>query len=201
MTPERAVLVYVAGFTAFAAARGDRRIIAYLAVVAVAAAGLRLVHRAVPFPPALRWALAGAGLLHLAGGLLPSTTPGAPVFYETWLVPGVLKYDQLVHFAVSAILTAVAWHALASWLDPRRCPPVAHAVLAALLALALGALNEAFEFLSALRFVDAHVGDLTNAGWDLVFDTFGAAAAAAFGWRFRSPDQLDVAEPATASAT
>jgi uncharacterized membrane protein YjdF len=178
MTPAAFTAAYVAAFTAFSAARGDRRIVAYLVVVAIVGGGVRLAHRAAPFSPALRWAVAGCGLLHLIGGLAPSPTKGAPVFYETWLVPAVLKYDQVVHFAISAVLTVVAWQVLRLWLDLNRAGPVVHAALAVVVANAFGALNEAFEFLSALRFADAFVGGLSNAGWDLVFNGFGAATAA-----------------------
>lgn len=180
MSPASCVATYLAGFTAFAAVRGDRRIVAYLVVLGAAGGGLRLAHRLVPFSRRMQWAVAACGLLHLIGGLVPAPGRGAPVFYETWLVPAVLKFDQLVHFTISAVLTVVAWNVLRAWLRPDRCPPLAHAVLAVLVATGLGAGNEAFEFASALRFADAYVGGLENAGWDLVFNAFGAASAAAF---------------------
>ena len=41
-----------------------------------------------------------------------------------------------------------------------------------------GAANELFEFLSALRFADAYVGGLDNAGWDLAFNSLGGLLAA-----------------------
>ena len=161
----RFTAVYLAAAVAFTAARGDRRIFAYLAVTATAGALIVAVHRwcHTPLTPALAYALSGCGLLHLIGGLLP----GDPVFYETWLVPHVLKYDQLVHFTITATLTVVA-HRLT---NHRTIPAVA-------LALASGFGNEAFEYLSALRFADAYVGGYRNAGWDLVFNAFGAASAA-----------------------
>lgn len=172
--PVGAVLTVAAGFTAFAVARGDRRIVAYLLVVATLAAGAHAVHRAAPLSRRLQWALVAGAALHLAGGLVP----GRPVLYETWLVEGVVKYDQAVHFTISAIATVVAHHVLVRWLDPRRTPAAAAVVLAVLVANGFGAGNEAFEFLSALRFADAFVGGLDNAGWDLVFNAFGSATAA-----------------------
>lgn len=174
----RLVAAYLAGFTAFAVARHDRRIVAYLLVAAVVGGALWLGHRLRPFPPSLQLAVAGCGFLHLLGGLAPSPTRNAPVFYETWIVTGVLKFDQVVHFAASAVLTAVAWHVLVRWLDAGRTPPAVRAVLAVLVAVGFGAVNEVFEFLSGLRFADAYVGGLDNAGWDLVFNTFGSATVA-----------------------
>jgi len=90
-----------------------------------------------------------------------------------------VKFDQVVHFTATATLTCVAWHVLAAWLDPNRCPPLVHVVLAVLVANGFGAGNEVFEFLSALRFADAYVGGFENAGWDLVFNAFGSLTVGA----------------------
>lgn len=174
----RFTLAYAAAFTAFCAAAGDRRVIAYLVVLSVTATLALRADRTARFTPPVAWALSLSGLAHLVGGLLPSPQAGAPVFYETWLVAGVLKYDQVVHAGVSAVLTVAAWQLVGAWVDEGRCSPRARAALAAFVALGLGALNEAVEFLSALRFHDAFVGGFENAGWDLVFNAFGVTAAA-----------------------
>lgn len=174
----RFTLLYVAAFTAFCAAGRDRRVVAYLVVLGVCAAIAWRAHRTASFSGPLRWALSLGGLMHLAGGLLPSPQDGSPIFYETWLIGGVLKYDQVVHYTVSAILTVACWQLIGVWVDERRCGPVAQAMVAVLMALGGGAANEAFEFASSLRFADAYVGGLTNAGWDLVFNAFGAVTAA-----------------------
>ena len=163
-TAVRLTAVYTAAAIAFSVARGDRRIVAYLAVTGAVGVAVALLHHRRPIPPRLALALSGCGLLHLAGGLLP----GEPVFYETWIVPHVLKYDQLVHFTITATLTVVASRTLT------RRPLVAVA-----LALAAGLGNEAFEYVSSLVRLgtDVHVGTWTNAAWDVVFNVFGAASA------------------------
>ncbi|HUP85226.1 MAG TPA: hypothetical protein VM143_06125 [Acidimicrobiales bacterium] len=162
--PIRITALYTAAFVAFSVARGDRRIVAYLLVIATAAAVVALVHRRHRVPTNVAYALSACGLLHVAGGLLP----GHPVFYEAWLLPHVLKYDQLVHFTITATITVAV---LATGLAKRPLVAVA-------MALAAGIGNEVFEYLSSLRYADAYVGGSTNAAWDLVFDTFGAATAA-----------------------
>jgi uncharacterized membrane protein YjdF len=167
---------YVLGFAAYGAAQGSRRFVAYLAVVGALALVTHRVHRNYPLSPAALWALSTCGLLHMVGGLLPSPQQGAPIFYETWIVEPVLKYDQLVHFATSAAVACVCWELLGQFFDAR-IGPVARGLVAALMALGFGAGNEAFEFLSAQRFADAFVGDLQNTGWDLVFNTCGALSA------------------------
>ena len=162
--PLRVTAVYTSGFVAFSAARGDRRILAYLVVSAAAAALVAVVHRRRPIPVDVAYALSACGLLHLMGGLLP----GEPVLYETWLVPHILKYDQAVHFTISAVVTVAASRTLG-----------VRPIVAVAIALAAGLGNELFEVLSSLRFTgDVYVGGATNAAWDLVFNVFGAATAA-----------------------
>jgi hypothetical protein len=173
----RFTIAYGAALTAFCIAARDRRVIAYVVVLAVTAALAHRADRTAHFSDAVTWALSASGLAHLVGGLLPSFQADAAVFYETWLVPGVLKYDQLVHAGVSGVLTVAAWQLVGAWIDEDRCTPRARAGLAAFIALGLGALNEAVEFLSALRFDDAFVGGFANTGWDLVFNAFGVTAA------------------------
>jgi hypothetical protein len=155
--------VVAVGFTAFAVARGDRRILAYLAVTGIGALAVAVAHRRKPIRPVDAWALTLCGVLHLVGGLLP----GRPVFYETWVVEHVVKYDQFVHFTITATVTAVL---------ARR--PGGTEAKAVALALGAGLANEVFEALSSLRFADAYVGGFTNASWDLVFNAFGAVTAA-----------------------
>ena len=123
-------------------------------------------------------ALVAAGTVHLAGGLLPSPDSGAPIFYETWLLPGVLKFDQAAHAFISAVVTVAVFQALGHVIDDRRAGPVLRATLAMLVCWGFGAANELFEFLSALRFADSYVGGLDNAGWDLAFNTVGGLLAA-----------------------
>ena len=76
---------------AFGIARSNRRVIAYLIVWSLLALMIRAGHRRWPLPRATLVALTVAGAVHLAGGLLPSPEQGAPIFYETWLIPGVLR--------------------------------------------------------------------------------------------------------------
>jgi hypothetical protein len=184
--PLRLTALYVAAFVAFSASRGDRRVLAYLAVTGAAAAAIAIVHRTRPLSTGAAYALSGCGLLHLAGGLLP----GDPVFYETWLVPHVLKYDQLVHFTITATLTVAA----ARTLKLRPLQAVAVALVA-------GLGNEVFEYVSSLRFAgDVYIGGRTNAGWDLVFNSFGAATAAVV-LLVRDLDQSRRSAPLTVATT
>jgi hypothetical protein len=169
----------VVAFVAVGVVRGDPRVWPYLTVVAVCTAFAALADGPVGFGNGALWLLVLTGTLHLCGGLLPDPTAGG-VLYETWLVPDVLRFDQVVHMVGSVSATVVAWQMLGTWLDLGRTAPRTQAYLAALAGLGKGALNEVFEFLVAVRLPGAHVGGFENTGWDLVFDTAGVTAAAVF---------------------
>jgi hypothetical protein len=167
-----------AAVVGFGIARSNRRVIAYLIVWSLLALLIRAGHRRWPLPRATVVALTAAGAVHLAGGLLPSPEAGAPIFYETWLIPGVLKFDQAAHAFISAVVTVAVFQALGHVVDDRRAGRGIRAVIAMLVCWGFGAANELFEFLSALRFPDAYVGGLANTGWDLAFNTLGGLLAA-----------------------
>ena len=168
----------VAAVIGFGVARGNRRVIAYLIVWSLLALLIRAGHRRWPLPRPTLIALAIAGAVHLAGGLLPSPEQGAPIFYETWLVPGVVKFDQAAHAFISGVVTVAVFQSLGHVVDDGRAGPGLRATLAMLVCWGFGAGNELFEFLSALRFADAYVGGLDNAGWDLAFNSLGGVLAA-----------------------
>lgn len=169
----------VTGFVVTFAVRGDERVWPYLTVCIVMTAVLALVDRSVGFSDVALWLLVLLGAGHLAGGLVPDPG-GHGVLYDTWLVPGVLRYDQLVHMLGSAAATVGSWQLLGTWLDLDRAPVRTQATVAALAGLGKGALNEVVEFLVAVRLPGAHVGGFDNTGWDLVFDVAGVVAAAVF---------------------
>lgn len=121
--PAALKFTYVSGFVAFALIRHDARIWSYVFVITVLLVTVAFVHRAARFSRPVAWALAVSGALHMAGGLLPSPQRGVPILYETWLVDGLLKYDQLVHFLGTAVITVACWELLARYLDHTRATP------------------------------------------------------------------------------
>jgi hypothetical protein len=169
----------VGAFAVTGTARGDARVWPYLTVVLVCTAVVAIADGAVRFGEGALWLLVLTGTLHLCGGLLPDPTADG-VLYETWVVPGALRFDQVVHFIGSVAATVCSWQLLGTWLDLGRAPARTQAFVAALAGLGKGAFNEVFEFLVAVRLPGAHVGGFENTGWDLVFDTGGVAAAAVF---------------------
>jgi uncharacterized membrane protein YjdF len=178
----------VALVAGFGAAQGNRRVIAYLIVWSLLVGLTVAGHRRWPLPRPTLYAMTFAAALHLAGGLMPSPEPGAPMLYETWLVEGVLKFDQVAHAVISGIVCVALFQVLGCMLDPTRAGRGTRAAIALLACWGFGAANELFEFLSSLRFADAYVGGLENAGWDLAFNTVGSAIAAVCCWAWARPE-------------
>ncbi len=161
---------------ALALVRGDPRFWAFLIVMSILTAVVSMIDHRAGFTRPLAWMIAVLGVAHLAGGLLPPVE-GA-TFYETWLIPGALKFDQAVHLYGSVVSTIFAWQILNRYLDHERTTATTHAVLAAGFGLGKGALNEVIEFLLAAQFRGIYPGAGTNTEWDLVFNLAGVIAAA-----------------------
>lgn len=194
--PRLAVLWWaaLAGFLARSMMIGDDRVWAYAIVVLVVLAVVAYTDRSVHFSP---WALSlllVTGVLHLSGGLLPDPG-GRGVLYDAWLLPGTLRFDQAVHAFGSIAATVASWQVLGTWLDLDRCLPRTQAVLAALMAMGKGGLNEALEFLAAIRVAGTYVGGFENTGWDLVFDLAGVISAAVFLALSRAPRRPQQGRP------
>ena len=161
------------GLSVAAVVTGDRRVWAYVTVCLVVTALVATAHAAARFSTGLLGSLLVLGLLHLAGGLVPSPTG---VLYDQWLLDGVLRYDQAVHAFGSVCATWASWQLAGAYLDLGRTPARAQALIACLGGLGKGAVNEVVEFLVG----GAHVGGYENTGWDLVFDLAGCVAMAAY---------------------
>ena len=94
-----------------------------------------------------------------------------------WLIPGRLKYDQVVHAYGFGLSTWLCWQALANSLGLQR-PTFGLLVLCALAGMGLGAANEIVEFIAVLTIPNTNVGGYENTGWDLVANAIGATVAA-----------------------
>ena len=161
-------------FSGLAFARHDTaRLRPYLQVVAALVLLTMWADRAARFSRPMVAALTSLVILHLVGGLM-TPVGNAPTFYETWLVNGVLKFDQLVHLYGSVVLTFACWHLVVGLLGDAVPRGAGLAFVAGLMACGLGALNELVEFLFGLHNTNLHAGGLENTGWDLAFNLVGA---------------------------
>jgi uncharacterized membrane protein YjdF len=178
---------YIALATAGALARGSRELPMYLGVMAALVPALYLVHRRYPLTAPLLWAFSVWGLLHMAGGLMPipgsASREGAELLYSWWLIPGWLRYDQVVHAYGFGITTWLCWHILKSALRSPDGAPVRPSpgilMLCVAAGLGFGAFNEMVEFIATRLLPQTNIGDYENTGWDLVANFVGALVAAA----------------------
>lgn len=174
-------LLYIVVAVVAAFVTGNREFVFYIVIMLVMAALIVHVHRRVTLSNALLWLLSLWGLAHMAGGLLPlpSTWPydgEHAVLYSAWLIPGFLKFDQIVHafgFGVTTWLCFQCWRSIA-----QVTPTAGVLVLCAAAGMGFGALNEVIEFVAVLVLPNTNVGGYINTGWDLVANMIGATIAA-----------------------
>lgn len=166
---------------------GNREFVFYIVIMAVLIGVIALVHRRVGLTSPLLWALSIWGMLHMAGGLVPipkifSYSDGQSVLYSLWLIPGRLKYDQIVHAYGFGVTTWLCWHVLRrSVQDPKGGelqPTFGLLVLCGAAGMGFGALNEVIEFIAVLTIPNTNVGGYANTGWDLVANLVGASLSA-----------------------
>lgn len=173
---------YLAVATIFAFRLQNWEFVFYIIVVLAIALFIAALHRRVNLSPGALWALSFWGLLHMTGGLVP-TPAGWPVngdkhvFYSLWLIPDLLKYDQVTHAYGFGIGTWVSWQTLHRLL-PKSLPTAGILIICVLSGMGLGALNEIVEFIATLLIPHTNVGGYANTGWDLVSNFVGCVLAA-----------------------
>lgn len=187
---------YLTAATAVILLRRDFEFLLYLAVMSVIIIAVLAVYRRAGLSCALLWQFSFWGLLHMIGGLTPipdawHAVDTTSVVYNWRIIPGYLKYDQLVHGYGVGLTTWLVWQALSSRVrdhdgGPLRPTPGMLAVCATA-GMGFGALNEVVEFIATLILPSTNVGDHINTGWDLVSNFVGATVAGTviyvIGWR------------------
>jgi hypothetical protein len=179
-------LSYIAAAVVGVMVSGNREFVFYLVVMAVLIAVVLYVHARINLPKFLLWALSLWGAMHMAGGLLP-LPEGWPyngkhaVLYSWWLIPDLLKYDQIVHAYGFGVTTWVCWHGfktIAKAHGASLTPTFGTLTLCVAAGMGFGALNEIIEFIAVLSIPNTNVGGYVNTGWDLVANAVGAIMAA-----------------------
>ncbi|MGE3181034.1 MAG: hypothetical protein AB7N71_05335 [Phycisphaerae bacterium] len=180
---------YLLTATIAAIAKGNSEFVFYLVVMAILVAAITLIHRIANLSLPLLWCLSIWGLLHMAGGLVPvpeswPISGDKRVLYSWWLIPGMLKYDQVVHAFGFGVTTWLCWQGMCASFRrvggttaPVR-PTFGRMVLCAAAGMGFGAANEVVEFAATLLMPDTNVGGYQNTGWDLVSNMIGTIIAA-----------------------
>lgn len=187
-------IAYVAAAVVGAILTHNEEFLIYIAVMVVLISLALWLDWYVDLSNGLLWCLSIWGLLHMAGGLVSVpeswTIDGEiRVLYSWWLVPGRLKYDQVVHAYGFACATWGCWQCLRVGVASRAGvdrtqvkPGFGFLVLCAVAGMGFGALNEVIEFAATLAVPETNVGGYVNTGWDLVSNMVGSCTAAALIW-------------------
>lgn len=183
--PETAILaftaLYTAGFAVFFVGRFNLEFIAYTGVVIVIFTLLYATLDKTRIPASLLAGLSLWGLLHMLGGSI-QTQDG--VLYAWRIFPFVdaggelyiLKYDQVVHAYLYAVVALLFLHLLRNYFGNRHSQ-VLVGFVAVSAAMGVGALNEIIEFVAVLSVPDDGVGGYYNTALDIVFNFTGALLA------------------------
>lgn len=175
-------LFYLVVASMFAARIQNWEFILYIVVVLLVGGAVMLFHARVQFSRGVLWLLSIWGLFHMLGGLLPVPhtwiVDGEKfVLYSWWVIPGLLKYDHVMHIYGFGLSTWGCWQMIRS-IMPRNLHHPLELILAVLASNGLGAANEIIEFLAVGVLPETNVGGYINTGWDLVSNLIGSLIAA-----------------------
>jgi hypothetical protein len=169
-------LGYIGAFTFNAALNRNLEFIYYTILMITLLYVALVVHQRLHLGFTILFHLSLLGFLHLAGG---NFMFHGVRLYDFFFIPGVLRYDNIVHTYGTFIATLVLYNLLADYIafPVRRMYPV-FALLLVLMAIGIGTLNELVEFL-AVVFLHAQeqVGGYFNNSLDLCYNTFGSILA------------------------
>ena len=172
---------YAIALTAFGFGPFPVRALTYLAIVLLDFTVVAVLNRKTALPGWLLWSLSLWGLMHMVGGLVGWGSSQNGIVYGIWLIPRVIRYDQLTHMIGFAVGTAACWFALDLRAVPN-APAGGKALMAGLMGMGLGALNEVVEFASIYAVPEQQVGGLENMGWDLIFNLMGCVLMGLWLW-------------------
>lgn len=179
-------LLYMAIWLVASLAAKNDEFLFYFVVMCLLIVAVSIVHLRVRMHIAALWGLSIWGLAHMAGGLMPipSSWPAAGeshVLYNWWLLPGYLKYDQVIHACGFGIVTWICWQGLRQAFASRGVNVAPSAGLLSLCVaggMGFGAANELVEFLATIALPGTNVGGYENTGWDLTANFVGCTVAA-----------------------
>lgn len=158
----------------------------YLAVMTIMLGVVLIVHSFVRLSTLTLLGLSIWGAAHMAGGLwhVPDSwtvTEQSRVLYNWWVIPGWLKFDQLVHFNGFGLVTWICWQGVRSAFQRRGAiiePTFGVMTLCVAAGMGFGAFNEVIEFIATRVLPRTNVGGYENTGWDLVANLLGSIAMA-----------------------
>lgn len=170
------LVVYAIGFIILSFMDNNIEFLFYSFIMFLLSVIVVLFHKHIRLTSSLIIGLILISVLHTLGGHF---FIGSVRLYDLWLINGILRYDNLVHFIGYYVTTLIAYNLLFPYLEDRiRLNRIFLSLLLIFIASGIGAFNEIFE-LSAVIFLNAgqQVGDYMNNALDLLFNFFGSLTA------------------------
>ncbi len=172
-------LFYLVVFTAISLFNKNYEFLYYTLVMSLLVFLVVLYHKKLHLTTAIIFGLTIVGAMHIFGGNVYIL---GTRLYEFWLIPGVFKYDNLVHLIGTFVAAFIAYSLLFPHLDKKlKHSKFLLSLVLILIASGIGAFNEVLE-LFAVVFLGAtkQVGDYLNNAFDLLFNLIGAAIASIY---------------------
>ena len=169
-------IVYLLAFTLNGVSKADYEFLYYTILITVVIIVVTTIHQKLHLASFILVNLSMLGFIHLMGGNM--YIEGVRL-YDIYFIPGIIRYDNIVHTYGTFIGTLSLYSLLAMYIDPaiRRRYPI-FAMLLIMMAIGMGTIVELVEFLAVVLFgVADKVGDYFNNTLDLFFNTLGASLA------------------------
>ena len=182
-------LSYVAAFSVNAFFHRNLEFIYYTLLMVSLIYLALILHRSLHYDFTIMFGFSVLGFIHLAGG---NVYLGEMRLYDFYFIPGVLRYDNVVHTFGTFIVTILLYNLLANYITvPLRKRYWVFALFLTLMALGVGTVNELVEFL-AVVFLNAEeaVGGYFNNSLDIVFNTIGSLLATVLIYIYRERPQF-----------
>lgn len=179
---------YILIFTLFALWRGNYEFLFYSVGIFAIVWYIHRNYHTFYFTKSTLILLSIFGFLHLFAGQFMI---GDVRLYDYWLIPDMLKFDNVVHALGGGIAGFISYNFLSPHLDSTfKRSSFFIIILIATMASGFGAFNEIIEFI-AVVFLDAAeaVGDYTNTAIDLVYNLIGALLVSMAFFFYTSPDR------------
>lgn len=170
---------YLSFFTILALLNNNYEFLYYTIVMVIIIFIIILYHKKIHLPVWVMSGLAIVGALHIFGGNIH--IKGIRL-YDIWLIPNLLKYDNIVHFIGSFTVAIVVYSLIYPHLDKKlEHSKILLSTLLIFIATGIGALNEILE-LSAVIYFNAsqQVGDYFNNAFDLLYNLLGSILSCFF---------------------
>ena len=183
--PEKSVLgftaIYTAAFAVYFVRDFNIEFIGYVGLIILIFTLLYGTLDRTRIPASIIGGISLWGLLHMMGGSI-QTKDG--VLYDWKIFPFfdgggefyILKFDQLVHGYLYAVVALLFLHLLRNYFGDRHSQLLV-GFIAIMSSLGVGALNEIIEFIAVLTVPDNGVGGYYNNALDIVFNFTGALIA------------------------